>query len=227
MTDLLRYFLDMVYPNKCMICQKKVNTKDGHQYICDECYHIMEEYKTSYELFDPKRRYDDTRGYAVFRYDGVIRHLIHRFKYGKERRLAKLFAELILPDFEHFIKEHYIEMVIPVPIHKERLEKRGFNQAELVARILSKKLKIPMETKVLTRIKNTKPQNELSFGERVSNVKDCFDVVNSSKIIYKDIILLDDIYTTGSTIEECSKVLREHNTRNVYFLSLSISNKNF
>ena len=113
-------------------------------------------------------------------------------------------------------------MIIPIPIHSNRRKKRGYNQCEELAKVISKKLNIPMNASVLIRKKETKPQSGLSFTQRKNNMKDAFELKNTFDIYHKNMLLIDDIYTTGATINSCSKLLKKKNANEVYFLTLSI-----
>ena len=113
------------------------------------------------------------------------------------------------------------DMLLPVPVHKKRLQQRGYNQAELIAKELGVHAKIPVVTDWLCRQENTLPQKELSAQERFQNLQGAFAVKEAE--LYTNIncvIIIDDIYTTGSTIEACSQVMRKIGVQNIYFLCL-------
>ena len=109
-----------------------------------------------------------------------------------------------------------VEAIVPVPIHSSRRRARGFNQAEVLAEILGDKLKIPVEPQMLTREKKTRPQKELSAAERLKNLSGAFAAGKECGRI-KRVLLVDDIYTTGSTIEACARVLQSAGVETVYF----------
>ena len=111
--------------------------------------------------------------------------------------------------------------MIPVPIHKRKLEKRGYNQAELLATALGKKLDIPVERELLARVVNTEPQKSLDPEHREQNLKKAFQCIEKS-VSYKKALLVDDIYTTGATIEACTKGLHAAGIPDVYYTSVAI-----
>ena len=113
------------------------------------------------------------------------------------------------------------DIIIPVPIHKKRKHRRGYNQTELVAKEISHQLKIKMGKDVLIKNINTKAQSELSKKERNDNIKGAFKVQNLQKIIGKKILLIDDIYTTGSTANECRKILKLAGAKNIGILTIA------
>ena len=189
--------------------------------MCSGCKKVYRQYEVNKKFFDKDNK---EIGYGIYRYDGIIRFLIHKMKYEKNKKIAYALAELVEDKLRLFLKKHHVNYIVPIPIHPKRLKERGFNQSELIAKVLSERLGVPMRTDLIGRTRYTIPQSKLKNIERVENVKDSFEILNEFEIMGKDIILIDDIYTTGSTIEECSKVLSEHNTRKVYFLSISVSN---
>ena len=117
-------------------------------------------------------------------------------------------------------KKWKIDIIMPIPLHPRRLEKRGYNQAGVLAEALGKKLGIPVDEKNLKRRKNTKPQKELNHRERQKNMKNAFIV--RKKLKEENILLVDDIYTTGSTIEEAAKELKKAGAQNIFFLTIAI-----
>lgn len=110
---------------------------------------------------------------------------------------------------------------MPIPIHYKRRVKRGYNQAEILASRLGEYINIPINSKCLVRQSNTKPQKDLSVSERKQNLENAFKIVDNV-VKYRKVILIDDIYTTGSTIDECAKVLLSAGVDKVYYISLSI-----
>ena len=110
---------------------------------------------------------------------------------------------------------------MPVPVHKEKKRQRGFNQAELVAKELGKLMKVPVDTTYLIRKEKTLPQKELTRLQRKTNLKKAFEVSVDGKY-YKRVLLIDDIYTTGATIDAISEILRENQTKIIFFLTICV-----
>lgn len=147
--------------------------------------------------------------------DPHLRRLIYGLKYDKIRSISQIFARLIKKSLAGVNLEKIFAtkepIVIPIPLHRKKEKQRGFNQAEIIAQALSNEIKAPLEKNMLTRIKNTAPQMSLKDPkERAENIKNCFALNGScTELADKDIIIVDDIYTSGATIKEAAKVLRK------------------
>ena len=143
----------------------------------------------------------------VFKYENLIRKLILQYKFNDKSYLYKTFCEFMVKNKKvfDFIKSY--DIIIPVPMHRIKLRKRGYNQSELVASELTKNSNLKIYTDVLIKIKNNKVQSTLTKEERKENIKNVFKVVNADKIKGMKILIFDDIYTTGATVNECVEEL--------------------
>ena len=227
--------LDWLYPPRCIFCEQILPIQ-GERHSCIECYShlpwnegtlcqicgksIPDEKNICYECSAKKPYF--IQGFGVFRYEGMVQDALYRFKYGGHREYGKDFAAIIEPYLAKYIQSLPIDIIIPVPLHKKRQRQRGYNQAEQIGKYIGQLLKIPMENHILLRSKDTPPQSQLSAFARWNNSKDAFTIIDNSKIKGKFILLIDDIYTTGSTINACSKALVEQGVAGVYFLALSM-----
>lgn len=177
----------------CSCCGVPFVTEGGGDHRCGPC--------TS-----ETPRFELARAVAV--YDGIMRDLIHRFKYGDTVRLARplalLTAERLLPTVSEFAPD----LVLPVPLHARRLRERGFNQSLLLAEKLAKLWQLPLERSLLQRTRWTEPQTALSADERRRNLRNAFAVEDTASILGRKVLLVDDVYTTGSTLNECSLTLK-------------------
>ncbi len=158
------------------------------------------------------------RGFSVCLYEGVLKECLHKFKYQGKTALKKTFGRMVssfinenilktLPDISEEGKKNLFDCIIPVPLHITRMRERGFNQSELLAIEVCKSLDISLKTNILKRKRFTKSQILLTKKQRRKNVRDAF-IARTDKTI-KSVILLDDIMTTGSTLDECSRTLRQ------------------
>ena len=189
--------LDLFFPKFCLNCNEEGS------YLCQDCFALIDILKTQPDPFL----------YCAALYDNfVVKKLINQFKYEPYiKELAGPLSSLIIahllnlekfPDFRDFV-------LVPVPLYKKKLKHRGFNQAEELAKELAKFLKIPIIFDALLKIKNTPAQVELKKEQRQENIKGAF-LCQKPKIIQgRKILLVDDIYTTGATMQECKKCLKE------------------
>lgn len=203
----------------CVICRTRLVEVTGN--FCQKCGKplLMGEQEYCMDCLRKKHWFD--KGRAAFVYDETMRRSIAMYKYKGRKEYAAFYAEELL---RRCAKEMLLwkgEVLIPIPLHPSRRRKRGFNQAELLALWLSKKSRIPVDRHLLLRTKHTHTQKELSGQERLANLKDAFSI-RKGAIPYKNIILVDDIYTTGSTIDAAARILKENGAHKVYFLCICV-----
>lgn len=227
----LEKVIRILYPRTCPICQAIVT---GDRYICDLCKgqlpYIKEprckkcgkslDSEVQEYCFDCTRKtHMFDKGVAVWRYTKEMKQSIHRFKYDNKREYMEFYVEELINYYGIWLKSLNADALIPVPLHPSKLRHRGFNQAELLAKGIGKRLQIPVETKLVERCRNTKAQNGLNDGERKNNVKKAFKIpINVVKL--KRVVLIDDIYTTGSTIDSIAEVLKAAGVEKIYFCCL-------
>ena len=236
MRDRSRYIekiVNLVYPRRCPVCDDLVPMDQG--LICVECQKKIKYIKPprcrkcGKQLYDEnvifcsdcervKHLYDG--GYALYDYQSM-KSSIYRFKYSKRSEYAKYYAKDIYEKLGEEIGRIQAEALIPVPLHKSRRSKRGYNQAEELAKELSKLTGIPCYSNLVKRVKNTVPQKELDTRERQNNLKKAF-LIHSDVVKLNKTIVVDDIYTTGSTIDAVARELRQHGVGNIYYLALCI-----
>lgn len=223
--NLARIFLDFVYPPVCLICKEVIqenNLTEGslnfRPAVCSNCWNALEIFEKPFcpecktEL--PNLLQDCCSSYlksvyALGIFDENFQEIIHHFKYKGKISLGKRIG-LRLADQLKSEDLSQIAYIIPVPLHKVRKRERSFNQSQILAEILAQKLDLQVENKLLFRIKNTKDQTKLSEPERRENVAGAFKVLDQQKILKdKKIILIDDVITTGATLNECAKVLKK------------------
>lgn len=144
---------------------------------------------------------------ALGYYEGPLQEAIHRWKYQGRMSLTPFFGEWMAETLQRYWQPSSIDLLIPVPLHRQRLRERGFNQALLLARELSRRTGIPYHKRILQKKRPTLPQINLSGSGREKGVKGVFQVTKKENLKGKWVLLLDDVYTTGATVNECSKVL--------------------
>jgi ComF family protein len=168
-----------------------------------------------------RKSFHFTAGLAVFPYDRYMKRSIEYFKFHNRREYAEWYADEMTARLGQKIRSWRPDCLVPVPIHRSRLLERGYNQTELVAKEVGKRLGIYVEPGLLERCKKTVPQKTLNDRERIKNLKNAFQI-RKSVVQYKRVVLVDDIYTTGSTIEACTQVLLESGVEQVYFVCICI-----
>ena len=219
MKKIIENILDLIYPPICGICG--VVSKE---LICKKCEIRLKEYEIKnnikYYCIKNKDNYIDERA-CIYRYEDIIRECILKYKFQNRPYMYKTFSKIILNNKKicGFLKSY--DIIIPVPIHKKKKHIRGYNQTELIACEIARKLKIKKSKNILIKQINTRSQSELSKQDRKKNVKGVFKVINQEKIINKKILVFDDIYTTGSTVHECSKILKEAGASKVGVLTIA------
>lgn len=169
-----------------------------------------------------KKRYF-TKAIAVGVYEGTLSEAIHIFKYQKKQAMAKHLNAVVTDALLQKLAD--TDIIIPVPLHKRRLNERGFNQSLLIAHYLSKRLCIPLSIDGLQRVRWTRPQIELSKDERLKNVRGAFAIGTGLKpdtiLKNKTVVLVDDVYTTGATVNECAKVLKKAGANEVVVFTIA------
>lgn len=191
---------------KCMRCGKPVRYEE--QEFCHDCMQYQ-------HYFD--------QGVSVWRHVSLVRESIYRYKFYNQRAYKVWYAKEIQRVYENKIKRWAPDFIVPVPLHKRKRKKRGFNQAEILAVEVGKLLGIPCYPKLILRKKYTKPQKNLGRRERKWNLKGNFAIRStySDCIKGKKILIIDDIYTTGSTMDEMARILKENGAEKVYYVTLS------
>lgn len=165
------------------------------------------------------------RNYAVWHYDKQMKRSVTEFKYGGRKEYADFYVHHMAGRYGERLLRHGVTALVPVPVSGKRKRSRGFNQAELLAGRLAERLGIPA-IPLLKRVKNTKPQSGLSKKERKHNLQSAFAwnarEADRWEVLPGAVVLIDDIYTTGSTLTACAEVLRENGIKSVYGLCVCI-----
>lgn len=211
---MFEFVLDFLFPPACSVCGKI-----DKNWLCTKCEKRVERLEKSCLVNIENKKYEKLL--YIFKYESLIRKLILRYKFSNKAYLNNFFANIIVKNEQNrkLLKEY--DMIIPVPMHKKKMQKRGYNQTELVAEKMSKMLEIPSRNDILSKVINTTTQSKLGGKARQSNIQHAFFIKNDIDVEDKKIILLDDIYTTGATSEECSRVLKEAGAEEILVLVLA------
>lgn len=241
---MLRGFIsslvDVIYPRLCMVCKKSLKgTSNIDNIVCLECWQKIKRnlppfcYQCGRQLEKSnftkhicynciKKKLNFDRAFSPCVYEGVIKELIHQFKYRGKDYLGPTLSNPMI----EFIKEYnlpmdYIDFIIPIPLHKTRLREREFNQAEVLAKQIAKEFKKTLLNNGLIRNRATKTQTELEEKERFLNVKNSFQVLEKECVKGKNILLVDDVLTTAATSSEAAYVLKNSGANIVFILTLA------
>ncbi len=193
--------LKLLTPPYCMKCGKKLQSEGE---FCEDCRRI---------------RHSFVRGRALYEYESVA-GCVYRLKYGGRREYADFFGEEMAEHLGSFIRQIKPDALIPIPLHKRRFRKRGYNQAELLAKALGTRTGIPVAADYLRRIRDTTPLKLLNPAERQNNLKKAF-IIGENDVKLKTVIIIDDIYTTGCTVDEAARALKKSGVERVYYIALA------
>lgn len=210
---MLKDFISLFFPDVCLACGEGLSDKE--KYVCSTCLHRLP--KTNYHTIPDNPMFRNFAGrvdikagaaYSFYGKGSVLQKLVHHVKYKGKKELAVYFGKWYghsLKDSSPFSEADYI---IPVPLHPKKQRQRGYNQSACIAGGLSKVMGIPILTDTLKRTKHTGTQTNKSRFSRWENVKDSFTIENPEPIKNKHILLVDDVITTGATVEACINMLK-------------------
>ena len=228
------FLTDILFPRRCPVCGDIVLPKGNlicpgcmaklswvRRPVCKKCGKEVLDETIEYcrDCARHKRSFD--YGLSLINYDDTASRSMARIKYNNRREYLDFYSEAMVRKMGKRIRSMDGDALIPVPVHPSRLRERGFNQAEELARRLSVPLGIPVNTSVLKRERKTAPQKNLDSSGRLKNLEQAFTAAALPSAMQK-VILVDDIYTTGSTIEACARVLRKAGAEHVYFVTIFI-----
>lgn len=206
--------LEFIYPNVCGFCNKICKEE-----ICNKCRMKIKKYQINIVIKPPNRYFNEL--ISIFKYEGIIREKILQYKFNDKAYMRNTFAKIILKNKKlcGLLKKY--DIIIPVPIHKSRKAQRGYNQTQLIASKIAEYMDIEFCNNVLVKNKNTIAQSKLNRKKRIENIKGAFDILNLEKVQGKNVLLFDDIYTTGSTANECSRILKTAGAKTVGILTIA------
>lgn len=225
--------LELLYPRRCSVCHEIIKGKGDFcpscakklPYIreprCKKCGKEIGRAEQEYCRDCMRFPHSFDKGAAVFTYNSLMGHSIAMFKYHNRREYAKTYAAQMYRHDRKFLESCAPDVILPVPVHALKKRQRGFNQAELIAKELGKLTGIPVDCSYIIRTQKTVPQKELSRQQRKANLRKAFDI-RKKGVCYEKVLLVDDIYTTGATIDAISELLKENRTKKVFFLTICV-----
>jgi len=236
---VLNRLLNIIYPKICIVCHNPLEINAIDNLLCLDCW--MRIKKNTPPLCTicgrqirviqitksvcpncQRQSFSFDRAFSPCVYEGIVRELIHKFKYQNKDYLSIPLARLLIEFISQYqINLNLFDMVIPIPLHKLRLREREFNQAELLARRVAEEFSLTLCSSNLWRKYHRQAQMELSDEKRWKNIKGCFSLRNPVEIKGKNIFLVDDVLTTGATCSEAASVLKASGAASVFVLTLA------
>ena len=219
--------LQLLYPKLCASCNENLHANE--HILCVNCYKnipfTLPYYKENEmeKLLWGRFNFEYATSLLQFQKDSITQSLLHKLKYENRKDVGELLGKLLA---KHLYKNKLIEensVLIPIPLSKEKEFKRGFNQCKIICDSASKALQIPVVNDAVKRIKNTESQTRKTRIERLYNLQDAFAIDNIEQLENKNVILVDDVLTTGATIEACAVQILKNKTTTVSIASIAIS----
>ena len=227
-----KLLLDSLYPRCCPVCHKIVEGRE--KIICDSCLEKMrpisqprcfqcgksiQNAEQEYCRDCQKASHVYEQGIGIYVYDDIMRRSIENFKFHGRREYGDFYIRAMAEYGRSYIQRWKPEAIVPVPITARKQKIRGFNQSEYLAEGIGEIYKIPVLSQAVVRLEERKAQKELSAKERRRNLKHAFQIGKNFKA-FKTVLLVDDVYTTGSTVDAVAEVLKENGVERIYFLTL-------
>ncbi len=202
--------LNLFYPEVCLTCSALLHPQE--KLICHHClsefpfthYHLDHQ-NAVFERLSAIVKIEAASALLLFNESGIIKELIHQLKYQNRQEIGRFLAKLTIESLKNDAILSQIDYIVPVPLHPKKYKKRGYNQMSVFGKESSQAFKIPYDEKILIRTQNTDSQTKKNAAERRQNVANVFDIIQPEKYVGKHFLLIDDVMTTGATIESCAE----------------------
>ncbi|MDO9577610.1 MAG: ComF family protein [Candidatus Cloacimonadales bacterium] len=227
-SNILSSLIDLLFPRTCFSCNDRIQ----NDIICESCLNSLEfltevcpvcgaydQGKTCLICQGNEFQFDKAR--SVFQFNKMILNLIHDLKYDEMRKVAILFGKLTEDYLREFNPFQSVDIIAPVPLHKVKKRSRGFNQSQLLTAEISRRMNWPHEPNLIQRRRFTETQTKLGRKDRKKNVQDAFSLKAKLNINNKNILIVDDVFTTGATVNSISSVLRQNGAAKVFVLTIA------
>lgn len=225
MKTIWSHFLELFFPPLCICCENKLIANEKH--LCLSC--LLSLPKTNHastpnnkleEYFAGRFPFEHIISFAYFTKGGIIQKIIHELKYKNNPELGIFLGKLCGKEICEIQSFANIDILIPVPIHKKRLRKRGYNQSLMITKGISDITGKPIDSDNLVRKINNPSQTKSSRFERWKNTEGIFEIIDISRFENKHLLLIDDVVTTGSTLEACAKLILKSNNSRISILTI-------
>ena len=237
--DLLAGFTDLVYPACCILCKNNLGPLEKTPQLCFACQSKLEKNRPPFcrrcsrPLENPAHHFcrncqimplEFTQAWGVFLYNDTMQRLLHLFKYGHKTSLRHFFFHQINVFAQHYnLNLSAYDVIVPIPLHSTRQRERGYNQSFLIAQMLTEEFRIPLVSHNLIRVRHTPNQARLSQKERWTNIEAAFKMKRPKMFHHKNILLVDDLYTTGATVSQAAKILKTAQAKTINVLTIAVA----
>ena len=233
---IIGFCLELLYPKRCVVCDNVLSKIEKDVGICKKCSTKIKLVGKDYCMKCGGPLADKTEEYcvncknnphiynqakAVFRYTGDMKNSMYRFKYANKRCYGKVYGRFAAKQYAGWMKAKGIEAIIPVPMYEKKKRRRGYNQAEVFAKALSELTGIPVQNEIVRRESETIAMKQLNRLKRKKNLLKAF-ILAENVVQFRKVLIVDDIYTTGTTIDEVAKVLKAGGVKEVYGMCVCI-----
>ena len=224
----LNCFSELFFPRICIVCNNRLISQEQH--ICLNCHYQMprtnfhlEEGNTMEQLFYGRVMIERATAFFEFRKGSKYQKILHHLKYKGQKELGERMGSLIGFELKHTDFAASIDLICPVPLHHKKERKRGYNQSYHLALGLSNSLEVPIDNNSIKRVINTNTQTSKGRFERWQNVDGIFELSNPGSVLNKHILLVDDVVTTGATLEACVSAIQQVPETKISLLTLAIA----
>ncbi len=230
LNDIKKGLSHLVYPSLCEGCSKQLLPEE--RVLCLNCniynlprtaYHHIPDNETAMR-FAGRVNFQKATSFAYFTTGGLLQHLLHELKYNDKKYIGYYLGQQLGYDLQQTNWHEGVDIVIPVPLHPKKEAQRGFNQSLFIAEGLANVLQIPINSKTLTRAEHTESQTQKTREERIMNMKGAFSIQDQQQLEQKHILIIDDVLTTGATLESCILALQKTEGVKVSIATIGIAN---
>jgi len=225
--NYLTEFLDFFLPRFCPGCKSKLTSSENT--VCNSCLSKIKLADPEFIKSEYQRKYESKRiisgfvSHYIFEKDKELQHIIHALKYDKKFHIGIFLGECLGKHFKFQFQSWNINLIIPIPLHHLKKAERGFNQSYYIAKGISSQTSIAIKSNVMKRMRFTQSQTTMTLKEREENVEGAFKVRKTDNVKGKNILLVDDVMTTGATINECGKVLLDAGANCIYAATVALA----
>ena len=224
---MFKDFFNLIFPRICVACSEALLKNE--QTLCEVCKiklpkteNYLDKENVVNKIFWGRSKIEMAASYYKFSKKSKVQHILHQLKYKGNKEVGEIVGRLYGDDLKDSIHYQHIDVIIPVPLHYKKQKRRGYNQSEFFAKGLSETMKIPLNTTCLYRKIDSQTQTQKSRYDRWENVNEIFEVKNPNVIKGQSILLVDDVITTGATIEACIQILQPLNCK-IYVAAIAFA----